>query len=69
MLIVGYAIRYTIVCIIYVVPLVIWSSLCRGRCTIIFLRVVKHYVTNVHIPDPILLVNMLSIAGRLATLK
>ena len=55
------------------VPLVIWSSLCRGGggggYTVIFLRVVKHYVTNVHIPDPILLVNMVSIAGRLATLK
>ena len=34
-----------------------------------FLEPVYIYITNVHVPDLILLVHMLSIAGRLATLK
>ena len=34
-----------------------------------FLIMVIPYFIHAHIPDPILLVNMLSIAGRLATIK
>ena len=39
---VGYAICYTVVCMIYVVLLVIFSSLCRGGYTAIFSRVVTY---------------------------
>ena len=63
----GYAIMCTVVCIIYVVPLVIWCSFCRGGYNL--LRVVIPCFINVHIPDRILLVYMLSIVGRLAMIK
>ena len=70
-LIVGYDIHYYLLNMLFVVRLVILSNLCGGGggCTDMFLESLHIYITNVHIPDPILIVHMLSIAGRLATLK
>ena len=66
-----YAICYTVVCMIYVALPVIFSSLCRGGgvTLLYFLEWLHIYIANLHIPDPILIVNMLSIAGHLATLN
>ena len=48
-----------------------FSYLCRGGGgnTVIFLVLLYITIINVHDPDLILLVHMLSVAGRLATLK
>ena len=54
---------------LYVLWLAIFSNLCRGGCAVMFLVPICIPVIDVHAPDLILLVNMLSIAGRLATLK
>ena len=52
---------------------VLWicSNLCRGGggCAVMFLVPICIPVIDVHAPVLILLVNMLSVAGRLATLK
>ena len=57
---------------LYVLWLVMFSNLCRGggggvNCAIS--GAIMHFIINVHDPDLILLVYMLSFAGRLATLK
>ena len=57
---------------IYVLWLAMFSNLCRVGggglyCTIY--GAIIHFIINVHDPDLILLVYMLSFAGRLATLK
>ena len=54
---------------LYVLWLAIFSNLCRGGYAVIFLVPLCITIINVHDPDLILLVNMLSVAGRLATLK
>ena len=60
---------YIFVKMLYVLWLAIFSSLCRGGYAVIFLVPLCIIIIDVHIPDLILLVNMLSIAGLLATLK
>ena len=64
-----YDIHYYLFNMLFVVWLTIFSNLCRGVYTDMFLDPVYIYITNVHVPGLILLVHMLSIAGRLATLK
>ena len=54
---------------LYVLWLVIFSNLCRGGYTVVSLMPLYMIIINVHDPDLILLVYMLSVAGRLATLK
>ena len=54
---------------LYVLWLAIFSNLCRGGCAVMFLVPIYIPVINVHAPDLILLVNMLSVAGCLAMLK
>ena len=58
---------------LYVLWLALFINLCRGGggggCAVMFLVPIYIPVINVHAPDLILLVNMLSVAGRLATLK
>ena len=49
--------------------LAIHSRLCRGAYAVVLLRPLYMIINNVHDPDLILLVYMLSVAGRLATKK
>ena len=67
--VVDYDIHHYLFNMIYVLWLVIFSNLCRGGYAEVFLVPVCITIINVHVPDLILLVHMLSIAGRLATIK
>ena len=49
--------------------LAIFSNLCRGGYTVVSLVPLCITIINVHDPDLILLVYMLPVPGRLATLK
>ena len=64
---------FTTACLIllYVLWLAIFSNLCRGGggYAVMFLVPICIPAIDVHAPDLILHVNMLSVAGRLATLK
>ena len=67
--VVDYDIHHYLFNMLYVLWLAMFSNLCRGGYAVIFLVQVCITIINVHVPDLILLVHMLSIAGRLATLK
>ena len=54
---------------IHVLWLAIHSRLCRGVYAVVLLTPLYMIINNVHDPDLILLVYMLSVAGRLATKK
>ena len=54
---------------IYVLWLAIYSKLCRGVYAAMLFTPLHMNITNVHDPDLILLVYMLSVTGRLATIK
>ena len=54
---------------LYVLWLTIFSNLCRGGYAVVSLMPLYMIIINVQDPDLILLVYMLSVAGRLATLK
>ena len=63
---------FTTACLICYIVIVIFSNLCRGRgggYTVVALVPLCITIINVHDPDLILLVYMLPVAGRLATLK
>ena len=63
-----YDIHHCLFNMLYVLWLAMYSNLCRGGYAVIYL-VPLCIIINVHNTDLILLVNMLSIAGHLATLK
>ena len=54
---------------IYVLWPAIYSKLCRGVYAVVLLTPLYMIIINVHDPDLILLVYILSVTGRLATLK
>ena len=54
---------------LYVLGLAIYSKLCRGVYAVMLFTPLHIIITNVHDPDLILLVYMLSVTGRLAMLK
>ena len=54
---------------IYVLGLAISSKLCRGVYAVMLFTPLHIIITNVHNPDLILIVYMLSVTGRLATIK
>ena len=49
--------------------LAIYSKLCRGVYAVVLLMPLYMIIINVHDPDLILIVYLLSVTGRLATLK
>ena len=67
--IVDYDIHHCLFRMIYVLWLAISSKLCRGVHAVVLLMPLYMIIINVHDPDLILIVYMLSVAGRLATLK
>ena len=68
--VVDYDIYHCLFNMLYVLWLAIFSNLCRGGgCAVMLLVPICIPIINVHAPDLILLVHMLSIAGRLATSK
>ena len=54
---------------IYVLWLAIHSKLCRGVYTVVILMPLYMIIINVQDPKLMLIVYMLSVTGRLATLK
>ena len=64
-----YDIYHCLFNMLYVLWLAIFSNLCRGGYTVVSLMPLYMIIINVHDPDLILLVYMLSVAGRPATLK
>ena len=52
---------------IYAIWLAIHSRLCRGAYAVVLLIPLYMIIDNVHDPDLILLIHMLSVTGRLAT--
>ena len=64
-----YDIYHCLLHMIYVLWLAIYSKLCRGVYTAMLFTPLHMNIVNVHDPDLILIVYMLSVAGRLATLK
>ena len=54
---------------LYVLWVAIYSKLCRGVYAVVLLTPLYMIIINVHDPDLILLVYMLSVTGRFATLK
>ena len=67
--VVDYDIYHCLFNMLCVLWLAIFSNLCRGGYTVVSLVPLCITIINVHNPDLILLVNMLLVAGRLATLK
>ena len=69
--VVDYDIYHCLFNMIYVLWLAISSNLCRGGGGYTVVRLMPLYmiIINVHDPDLILIVYMLSVAGHLATLK
>ena len=67
--VVDYDIYHCLLLMIYVLGLAIYSKLCRGVCAVMLFTPLHIVITNVHDPDSILIVYMLSVTGRLATLK
>ena len=67
--IVEYDIYHCLLHMIYVLGLAIYSKLCRGVYAVMLFTPLHIVVINVHDPDLILIVYMLSVTGRLATLK
>ena len=67
--IVDYDIYHCLLHMIYVLWLAIYSKLCRGVYTAMLLTPLHINVIDVQDPDLILIVYMLSVTGRLATLK
>ena len=67
--IVDYDIYHCLLHMIYVLGLVNYSKLCRGVYAVMFFTPLHIIITNVHDPHLILIVYMLSVTGRLATLK
>ena len=49
--------------------LAIYSKFCRGVYAVMLFTPLHMIITNVHDPDLILIVYILSVTGRLATLK
>ena len=67
--VVDYAIYHCLLHIIYVLGLAISSKLCRGVYAVMLFTPLHIIIANVHNPDLILIVYMLSVTGRLATIK
>ena len=67
--IVDYDIYHCLLHMIYVLGLAIYSKLCRGVYAVMLFTPLHIFVINFHDPDLILIVYMLSVTGRLATLK
>ena len=67
--VVDYDIYHCLLPMIYVLGLAIYSKLCRGVYAVMLSTPLHIVITNVHDPDLILIVYMLSVTGRLATLK
>ena len=64
-----YDIYHCLLRMIYVLWLAIYSKLCRGVCAVMLFTSLYIAIINVYDPDLILLVHMLSVTGRLATIK
>ena len=67
--VVDYDIYHCLLRMIYVLWLAIYSKLCRGVYAVVLFTPLYMIIINVHDPDLILLVHMLSVTGRLATIK
>ena len=67
--VVDYDIYHCLLHMIYVLWLAIHSKLCRGVYAVVLFMPLYTIIINVHDPDLILIVYMLSVTGRLATLK
>ena len=68
--VVDYDIYHCLLLMIYVLGLTIYSKLCRGVYAVMLFTPFHNIITiNVYDPDLILLVHMLSVTGRLATIK
>ena len=67
--VVDYDRYHCLLLMIYVLGLAIYSKLCRGVSAVMLFTPLHIVITNVHDPDLILLVHMLSVTGRLATIK
>ena len=67
--VVNYDMYHCLLLMIYVLGLAIYSKLCRGVYAVMLSTPLHIAITNVHDPDLILLVHMLSVTGRLATIK
>ena len=68
-IVVDYDIYHCLLRMIYVLWLAIYSKLCRGVYAVVLFTPLYMININVHDPDLILLVHMLSVTGRLATIK
>ena len=68
-LILNYVIYNCLLHMIHVLCLAIHSKLCRGVYAVVLLTPLYMFINNVHDPDLILLVYILSVAGRLPTKK
>ena len=66
-LILNYVIYNCLLRMIHVLWLAIHSRLCRGAYAVVLLTPLYMIINNVHDPDLILLIHMLSVTGRLAT--
>ena len=64
-----YDIYHCLLHMIYVLWLAIYSKFCRGVYTVVLSTPLYMIIINVHDSDLILIVYMLSVTGRLATLK
>ena len=67
--VVDYDIYHCLFNMLYVLWLAIFSNLCRGGYPVVSLMPLYMIIINVHDPNLILIVYMLPVAGRLATLK
>ena len=67
--VVDYDIDHCLLHMIYVLWLAIYSKLCRGVYAVVLFTPLYMIIIYVHDPDLILLVYMLPVTGRLATIK
>ena len=67
--VVDYDIDHCLLRMIYVLWLAKYSKLCRGVYAVVLFTSLYMIIIYVHDPDLILLVYMLSVTGRLATIK
>ena len=64
-----YVMCHCLLHMLYVLWVAIYSKLCRGVYAVMLFTPLHIVITNVYDPDLILIVYMLSVTGRLATLK